>query len=210
MWLFQVDPDNSLNQLVVLNTDMILAFPIDYSGPYNVGLTYEQQFPNDGQTCEPFLNDELFTEVLSGPSFTPLCRANREGKILFSNQSTPSYTQVLRYINVTSGNLAFLNDFAVSYAKMMSVGYGPGGKLGMLTPIDLSTCSFAGQDSSPQSAKTTSSSQKASPLISLVVLILLPIGAALIYYFIVRPPAKSATLIGRPVPAEEPGDVATV
>ena len=80
----------------------------------------------------------------------------------------------------------------------------------MLTPIDLSTCSFATQDSSPQSAKTTSSSQKASPLISLVVLILLPIGAALIYYFIVRPAVKSATLIGRPVPAEEPGDVAAV
>ena len=181
MWLFQVDPDNDLNQLVVLNTDMILAFPIDYSGPNHVGLTYEQQFPNDGQTCEPFLDDSLFTEVLSVPNFTPLCRANHQGQILHSNVSTSSFSQILRYINVTSGNMEFLRDFAESYAKLTSVGYGPGSsKLGALTPIDLNSCPAVSSVRTSQSS--SDSSKQASPLIALIVLILLPIGAIVAYY----------------------------
>ena len=182
MWLFQVDPDNLLNQLVALNTDMILAYPIDYSGPNHVGLTYEQQSPNDGQTCEPFLDDTSFSEVLSGPNFTPLCRANRQGQILYSNDSTPSFAQILRYINVTSGNSEFLRDFAESYAKMTSVGYGPGGKLGSLTQLDLSSCPGMKIGLSSDSFTADSSTQP-SPFVALVVLIVIPIGAFLGYYF---------------------------
>lgn len=207
MWLFQVDPDNLLNQLVALNTDMILAYPIDYSGPNHVGLTYEQQSPNDGQTCEPFLDDTSFSEVLSGPNFTPLCRANRQGQILYSNDSTPSFAQILRYINVTSGNSEFLRDFAESYAKMTSVGYGPGGKLGSLTPLNLSTCPAIMAGILSNSAKSNSSTQP-SPLVALVVLIVIPIGALLAYYFFFLTKTNKPINKRNPVPAVEPEDSA--
>jgi hypothetical protein len=138
-WLFQVNETNDLNQLILLNTDMINAFPIDTTGPGNTGVTF-QEFPDGGQTCETYPGDEDVLQLLSGPGFTPLCTPNRLGQTLYSNTTVPTYAQFLRYIDVDTGNAAFLNDFAISYAKMVSVGYGSGGRMGMLTPFNFTSC----------------------------------------------------------------------
>jgi hypothetical protein len=149
-WLFQVDPENPFNQLVLLNSDMVNAFPIDTSGQHSTGVTYTE-FPNGGQTCGPFPNDGEYIEYLEGSEFNPSCTNNSLGEVLYSETSTPTFNQVLRYLDNITGNAAFLNDFAAAYPKMMSVGYGEGGKLGKLTPIDLSSCSSASSSSSSSS-----------------------------------------------------------
>ena len=159
---------------------MILAFPIDTSGPYNTGVTYED-FPDAGQTCAPFQDDDLFTLVLSGPDFNPQCTNNSNGEVLFSAQSTPTYAQYLRYIDVNTGNNAFLTDFAVAYAKMVNTGYGSGGKLGTLTSIDFDTC--PSNKKSSDTKASTSSDGTHYELIGLIGLLFVPIPCAMLYWY---------------------------
>lgn len=117
---------------------MFLAFPIDTSGPFNTGLPYNS--PNDtianmGQSCFPFPDAANFFEVLSiaeNPAYAPQCAANLQGQVLFSDQSVPTFPQITRYLDRNTGNMEFLNDFAIAFEKMANVGYNNGGKLGRL------------------------------------------------------------------------------
>lgn len=101
---------------LMLNTDMSLGFSINTDNAQGVV----------GQVCGP--------SAINGNSY---------GCSQPTSSSAPStFSLVSQY---ASSNSQFLTDFARSFAKMTSVGYGvsggsSSGKLGTLTNIDLNTC----------------------------------------------------------------------
>ena len=115
-----------------MNTDMAIAFPLSSAetpgapvsgylnqicGPYSVGLTNPKD-PISG----------IFG-----------CTNGNTGK----GQSTTEPSTLNTVKKYMSNNQVFLNDFANSFNKMTSVGYGitpANGKLGSLTNIDLTKC----------------------------------------------------------------------
>jgi len=113
---------------VMLGTDMVLGFPADTTtviGGFTVGAA--------GQVCGP-------TQVNGAAG----CTFGRGGT---SSTTLPStYALAASY---ATNNALFLTNFATSFAKMTSVGYGvpanvdgatASGKLGTLTAINLATC----------------------------------------------------------------------
>jgi len=129
LWAF----DTPTKQLIMLNSDMSLAF--DFA-QYGEEKNYEAKNllsdnPDNYQTC-------AITPNKKDPNRTPGC-------LHPTSLTTPStYDLVAKYADNTTGNLVFLNAFAIVYDKMTSVGYSTNpdkpGKLGTLKYL---TCDAA-------------------------------------------------------------------
>ena len=113
---------------IMLGTDMALGFPVNTTQVVN-GFVVGKP----GQICGPNI-----------PNHGYGCSV--QGSRTFATTKPSTFTQVAKY---ATNNAAFLTDFAVSYAKMASAGYGvpantdgstASGKLGTLTAINLATC----------------------------------------------------------------------
>lgn len=126
---FNVKPNGNTTDLwknlflnIMLNVDMSILFTIDLSDE-NIG-TLDQK-------CGPAVGDPARFGCINPSSMA----------------GASTFSQVVGYIGNEQG---FFDDFAVSYVKMVTVGYGvpdvadgstSSGKLGTLTSIDLSSCS---------------------------------------------------------------------
>ena len=121
----------------MLNPDMALG--------YNILANNSLPITGQRQVCGPKTIDRINTPGNKTPGGYG-CKSP-------SNLNHPStWDQCVKY---TANNTLFLQDFGVSYTKMTTVGYGiqfehddgsyttikDKGKLGMLTSIDLASCS---------------------------------------------------------------------
>ena len=97
----------------MLNTDMVIAFPAATAETISpAGAT--------GQAC-------------GGRNIPQSCTA--------TTPAAPAALALDTAQSFRNSNTAFLTQFAASYVKMTSVGYGPSGRLGSsLTSIDINNC----------------------------------------------------------------------
>jgi len=116
----------SLNPSIMLNTDMSLGFPVATAETFGTrGVGYLNQ------TCGP--------KSVNG-SYG--CTAGSGSTGLGKNTTRPyTFTLVQQY---AKNNQLFLDNFAASFVKLTTVGYGiapaSAGKLGLLTSINLTEC----------------------------------------------------------------------
>ena len=133
MFLAQTNgPTDPLGKNIMLPTDFVLGFFVATAETAGAPVT---GYAN--QICGPYSYGLATPSDPNSGSYGCTNGANGLGK----NNSAPS---TLNLVNkYFSDNQFFLNSFAVSFPKMVNVGYGvapASGKLGSLTSIDLTKC----------------------------------------------------------------------